>query len=37
MKSAGDSVKSAVGSYFSKGRYATPQEEGQVLWKRWPN
>ena len=25
------------GSYFDKVRYATPQEEGQVLWKRWPN
>jgi hypothetical protein len=24
-------------SYFDKVRYATPQEEGQVLWKRWPN
>jgi hypothetical protein len=36
-KSAGNSVKSAVGSYFDRARYATPQEEGQVLWKRWPN
>jgi hypothetical protein len=25
------------GSYFEKIRRATPQEEGQVLWKRWPN
>jgi len=25
------------GSYLDKVRYATPQEEGQVLWKRWPN
>jgi hypothetical protein len=25
------------GSYLDKLRYATPQEEGQVLWKRWPN
>ena len=24
-------------SYFDKLRHATPQEEGQVLWKRWPN
>jgi hypothetical protein len=24
-------------SYLNKFRYATPQEEGQVLWKRWPN
>jgi hypothetical protein len=23
--------------YLDKFRYATPQEEGQVLWKRWPN
>ena len=26
-----------AGSYFDKVRYATPQEEGHVLWKRWPN
>jgi hypothetical protein len=26
-----------VGSYFDKVRYATPQEQDQVLWKRWPN
>jgi hypothetical protein len=32
----GDSDSSA-GSYLDKMRYATPQEEGQVLWKRWPN
>jgi hypothetical protein len=25
------------GSYFDKVRYATPQEESQVLFKRWPN
>ena len=25
------------GSYLDKLRHATPQEEGQVLWKRWPN
>jgi hypothetical protein len=24
-------------SYFDQIRHATPQEEGQVLWKRWPN
>jgi hypothetical protein len=24
-------------SYLDKVRYATPQEESQVLWKRWPN
>jgi len=28
---------SSAGSYLDKVRYATPQEEGQVLWKRWPN
>jgi hypothetical protein len=33
---AGDSDSSAR-SYLDKMRYATPQEEGQVLWKRWPN
>jgi hypothetical protein len=27
----------SVESYFDKARYATPQEEGQVLWRRWPN
>lgn len=32
----GDSESSA-NSYRDKVRYATPQEEGQVLWKRWPN
>jgi hypothetical protein len=32
----GDSDSSAS-SYLDKMRYATPQEEGQVLWKRWPN
>jgi hypothetical protein len=33
-KATGESVS---GSYLDKIRYATPQEEGQVLWKRWPN
>jgi hypothetical protein len=28
---------SQSGSYFSKVRHATPKEESQVLWKRWPN
>ena len=29
---------SAAGSSFlDKFRYATPEEESQVLWKRWPN
>jgi hypothetical protein len=32
----GESASSA-GSYLDRMRYATPQEEGQVLWKRWPN
>jgi hypothetical protein len=25
------------GSFLNKFRYATPNEESQVLWKRWPN
>jgi hypothetical protein len=33
----GDGGSGAVSSYLDKVRYATPQEEGQVLWKRWPN
>jgi hypothetical protein len=32
-----DAARESGGSYFDKVRYATPQEEGQVLWKRWPN
>jgi hypothetical protein len=24
-------------SYLEKFRYATPEEQGQVLWRRWPN
>jgi hypothetical protein len=28
---------SSVGKFFDKFRYANPQEEGNVLWKRWPN
>jgi hypothetical protein len=31
------STESSGDSYFDKMRYATPQEEGQVLWRRWPN
>lgn len=27
----------AVGNYLDKVRFATPQEEQRVLWKRWPN
>jgi hypothetical protein len=33
----GADAKSTGDSYFDSMRYATPQEEGQVLWKRWPN
>jgi hypothetical protein len=30
-------VESSAGnSYFSKVRYATPEEQSQVLWQRWP-
>ena len=32
-----DADNSKSGSYFKKIRYATNQEESQVLWKRWPN
>ncbi len=28
---------SALGSYFEKARYATPDEMGQAHWRRWPN
>jgi hypothetical protein len=28
---------SSVGKFFDKFRYANPQEEGNVLWRRWPN
>jgi hypothetical protein len=31
------SGSSALDPYLEKFRYATPQEEGQVLWRRWPN
>jgi hypothetical protein len=30
-------VSSSVGTYLNGVRYATPQEEAHVLWKRWPN
>jgi hypothetical protein len=33
----GSSKDAKGGSYFDKIRHATPQEESQVLWKRWPN
>lgn len=35
--SAAASAKSAASSYFNGVRYASPAEEGQVLWKRWPD
>jgi hypothetical protein len=31
------SGSSALDPYLDKFRYATPEEEGQVLWRRWPN
>ncbi len=34
---SGGTAESNGGSYFDKVRHATPQEESQVLWKRWPN
>ena len=34
---AADPPTSSASSYLDNVRYATPQEEGQVLWKRWPN
>jgi hypothetical protein len=36
-ENASSTAKSAAGSYLDKVRYATPQEESRVLWKRWPN
>lgn len=33
----GGESKSSGSSYLDSVRYASPQEEGQVLWKRWPN
>jgi hypothetical protein len=36
---SGDASASSDGlqPYLDKFRHATPQEEGQVLWRRWPN
>jgi hypothetical protein len=36
---SGDAGTSSEGlqPYLDKFRHATPQEEGQVLWRRWPN
>jgi hypothetical protein len=36
-KSGSSAAETKSGSYFDKIRHATPQEESQVLWKRWPN
>jgi hypothetical protein len=33
----GSGAGSSVSSYLNGVRYATPQEEANVLWKRWPN
>jgi hypothetical protein len=33
----GAASESKSGSYFDRIRHATPKEESQVLWKRWPN
>jgi hypothetical protein len=35
--SASSSFTDSVQSLYDKARYATPEEQGQVLWKRWPN
>ena len=37
LRRAARSVKSAASNYFDKIRYATPQEEAELHWKRWPN
>jgi hypothetical protein len=34
--SMSDSFKKAASNYWDQVRYATPSEESQVLWKRWP-
>lgn len=33
---AGGSAESGGSSYLSKVRYASPKEEAQVIWQRWP-
>jgi hypothetical protein len=33
---AGDAAESGGNSYLSKVRYASPKEESQVIWQRWP-
>jgi hypothetical protein len=35
--STASSAGAAVKNYFGSGRYATPQEEGEANWMRWPN
>jgi uncharacterized protein DUF6690 len=37
VEKTGSSAESKSGSYLSKVRYASPKEESQVLWQRWPN
>src|SRR4051794_16742499 len=34
---AGGTAESGGSSYLSKVRYASPKEESQVIWQRWPN
>ena len=36
-EASASSNEGALQPYLDKFRYATPQEEGQVLWRRWPN
>jgi hypothetical protein len=33
---SGGAAESKSDSYFSKVRYASPKEESQVIWQRWP-
>jgi hypothetical protein len=34
---AGSASESSGDSYLNKIRYASPEEQSQVLWRRWPN
>lgn len=34
---AGKGEESMIKKYFDKARFATPEEESQVIWRRWPN
>jgi hypothetical protein len=36
-ENAESASESKGNSYFSKIRYASPKEESQVIWQRWPN